>query len=188
MGVERWEEATPVTNTMPVVPLSHAERARIFGSFAWAANPTVDNPERISLTGDWVARNIITVPTPQLMHLHVNTVRFHRLAVKQFLGLLNAWGSAGLIHHIETWDGAFVPRLKRGHAGSSLATDLSNHSWGTAFDVNAQWNRLGVKPAPLGQRGCVRELVSVAREFGFFWGGDFKRPDGMHFEVCKLLP
>jgi hypothetical protein len=39
----------------------------------------------------------------------------------------------------------------------------------------------------MGQKGCVRELVPIANEFGFYWGGHFSRMDGMHFEIAKLL-
>ncbi|MBP0649891.1 M15 family metallopeptidase, partial [Mycobacterium tuberculosis] len=57
-----------------------------------------------------------------------------------------------------------------------------------AFDINAEWNPLGVEPAAMGAKGCVRELVPIANRFGFYWGGHFStRADGMHFEVAKLL-
>ena len=46
---------------------------------------------------------------------------------------------------------------------------------------------LGAEPAWPGQRGCVFELVPIAHKFGFYWGGHFKRRDGMHFEMAKLL-
>jgi hypothetical protein len=50
------------------------------------------------------------------------------------------------------------------------------------------WNNLGKIPARIGSEGSVRELVPVANDFGFYWGGHFKsRPDGMHFEVAKIL-
>ena len=59
---------------------------------------------------------------------------------------------------------------------------------GTAFDINVAWNGLGVQPALLGQKGSVRELVEIAFEHGFIWGGWFtNRPDGMHFEAYKVL-
>ncbi|NRA35694.1 MAG: M15 family metallopeptidase, partial [Polyangiaceae bacterium] len=36
--------------------------------------------------------------------------------------------------------------------------------------------------------GSVRELVTIAEEHGFYWGGFFStRPDGMHFEAAKVL-
>jgi hypothetical protein len=33
----------------------------------------------------------------------------------------------------------------------------------------------------------VRELVEIANEWGFYWGGHFTRKDGMHFEIAKIL-
>jgi hypothetical protein len=47
---------------------------------------------------------------------------------------------------------------------------------------------LGVHPARIDQKGCVRELVEIAVDHGFYWGGWFpKRPDGMHFEAYKIM-
>jgi hypothetical protein len=182
------DDLTPIVS-VPVFALAPAERSRIFGSFTWAAAPTPDNKEAITIAGDWVARNILTIATPQLAPLGIQHVRFHRLGTKQLTGLLDAWSNAGLLTQILAWDGAFVSRLKRGKAGSSNTADLSNHSWGTAFDINAKWNALGAVPAFRGQPGCVRDLVPIARHFGFFWGGDFRgRIDGMHFELCRLIP
>jgi hypothetical protein len=35
--------------------------------------------------------------------------------------------------------------------------------------------------------GSVFNLVSIAHDHGFYWGGLFtKRRDGMHFEVAEL--
>ena len=49
-------------------------------------------------------------------------------------------------------------------------------------------NGLGKKPAMIGEIGCVRELVPIANECGFYWGGHFdKRKDGMHFEIAKII-
>ena len=64
---------------------------------------------------------------------------------------------------------------------------LSNHAFGSAFDINAAWNGLGVIPPLVGQKGSVRELVALANENGFYWGGHFPRRDGMHFEIAKIL-
>ena len=49
------------------------------------------------------------------------------------------------------------------------------------------WNGLGARPALVGQKGCVRELVEIANRNGFYWGGHFTRLDGMHWEVAKIL-
>ena len=60
---------------------------------------------------------------------------------------------------------------------------LSNHAFGTAFDINVQWNPLEALP---GRTGCVFELVPMAHRHGFYWGGHFSRRDGMHFEVARV--
>jgi hypothetical protein len=81
-----------------------------------------------------------------------------------------------------------TPRFIRGSR-----TTLSNHSFATAFDINAAWNGLNCTPAQLGEQGCVRELVEIAVQHGFYWLGwagsslTPKGRDGMHFEVYKLL-
>jgi len=84
---------------------------------------------------------------------------------------------------VKTWAGSFAPRFIRG----STVT-LSNHAWATAFDVNVAWNPLGAQPALLHKIGSVRALVPLANAHGFYWGGHFQtRPDGMHFELSRLL-
>jgi len=96
--------------------------------------------------------------------------------------LWSDWENAGLLAHVLTWAGSFVPRFSRGSTSV-----LSNHSFGSAFDINVAWNQLGVEPALVGQKGSVRELVPIAHQNGFYWGGHFSRGDGMHFEVAKII-
>ena len=55
------------------------------------------------------------------------------------------------------------------------AAALSNHAWGTAFDINAKWNPFTHIPALVGSTGSVRELVKIANDFGFYWGGHFQQ-------------
>ncbi len=47
-------------------------------------------------------------------------------------------------------------------------------------------SKLGHEPARVGEHGCVREMVALAHEHGFYWGGHFARLDGMHFEVAVV--
>lgn len=167
-----------------VTQMSPNERAATFGTFAFVPAPLKNNPEAINITDGWVSENIVTIQIPRLEKLHASQVQFHKLIAPQVQGLFTAWEEAGLIDKIITWGGSWVPRYVRGSR-----TYLSNHSWGTAFDINAQWNMLGVQPALFGQHGSVRELVEIAYEYGMFWGGHYPtRPDGMHFECYKLIP
>lgn len=75
-------------------------------------------------------------------------------------------------------DWGYCYRMVRG------TTDkLSNHSSGTAIDLNASKH-------PLGQLGTfdtakVPMLRALAHKYGLTWGGDYKnRKDEMHFEIA----
>ena len=161
----------------------NAGRVEVFGRFRFEHTPTARNPEAIRILGNWTRENIKRVHVPQLASSGVRPsgrVRVHRFIADQFLQLWQAWDDAGLLDRVVSWHGSFVPRLIRG------GTTLSNHSFGSAFDINLTANRLGHVPALKGQPGSVRELVPIAHEHGFYWGGHFKRRDGMHFEVAEV--
>lgn len=138
------------------------------------------------ILGNWEAENIVAVTLPQLKEIRgaskSGSVQFHKLAANQLKTFWNDLESAGLFDRVLTYEGSFNPRFVRGST-----TNLSNHAFGTAFDINLNWNKLGSQPALLGEKGSVRELVLIANDHGFYWGGHFdKRPDGMHFEVAVI--
>ena len=81
------------------------------------------------------------------------------------------------IDHGNLDDWGFNFRMVRG------STDkLSNHSSGTAVDLNATKH-------PLGKAGTfpsekVPMIRAIAKKYGMMWGGDFRhRPDPMHYEI-----
>jgi len=163
------------------------ERAAVFGRFAYKSAPTADNPEAIRITDDWETRNIVRLAIPALSGVKGapadGRVRVHAAVADQFVSLWDRWKCEGLAPLVLTWDGSFVARFVRGSR-----TNLSNHAFGSAFDINARFNPLGALPALVGQKGSVRDLVSIANAHGFYWGGHFAgRPDGMHFEAAKIL-
>lgn len=174
----------------PLKPLTSTEaRQKLFGRFQFEPAPVSNNREAIRILGDWQAQNIVMVPIPQLKGISTygkpnsGRMQFHRAAAEQLKALWASWESAGLLDRILTFEGAFSPRFIRGSR-----SDLSNHAFGSAFDINAKWNPLGAIPASAGSEGSVRELVEIANAHGFYWGGHFAtRPDGMHFEVAKLM-
>ena len=88
---------------------------------------------------------------------------FHNLIEPLDVGANDDWG--------------FCYRMVRG------TTDkLSNHSSGTAIDLNASRHPLG----QLGtfEAGKVPMLRALAHKWGLTWGGDYKsRKDEMHFEI-----
>lgn len=167
--------------------LSDAARTEMFGSFKYAAAPTETNPEAIRILDGWERDNILTVTVPQFSKIagapKSGSCRINKHCSKQFLDLWAAWEKAGLLDRVLLWNGSFAPRFIRGSE-----KNLSNHAYGSAFDINAKYNQLGAQPALKGKTGSVRELVTLAYSHGFSWGGWYKnRPDGMHFECYKVL-
>jgi len=179
-GGEDGGDWPPRPDFPPLV--ANADRAAVFGEFRY--EPVGPDTDDIRILGAWQQANIQAVTIPQLVGVKgapaTGRIWVHRLVVEQVQALFQAWEDAGLTDLILTWDGSFVPRFVRGSR-----TTLSNHAWGTAFDMNQQWNRLNAVPALRGEKGSVRDLVPVAHDHGFYWGGHFSRSDGMHFEVAR---
>ena len=163
----------------------NAERQALFGPLKFVAAPAPDNPEAIRITNGWDTANLVRVALPQLAGIkgapRSTNVFFHTKAAAALAALWAEWKSAGLIDRVLAYDGAYNPRFIRGST-----TVLSNHAFGTAFDINVEWNPLGAQPALRGSKGCVFDLVPIAHRHGFYWGGHFTRRDGMHFEVAKV--
>lgn len=95
------------------------------------------------------------------------------------------------VKELKTWDGCYNFRPIRGYEkkyadamkGDNLALAikyLSVHSWGCAVDMNAFENGLGKIPK------FSAKFVKCFTDAGFEWGGNFKRPDGMHFELKAI--
>ena len=186
---------------------SNASRNATFTCFKFIQRPLAQRPdeEAIVIKGscdgslaDWTAAKIVQIPVPQLRFAKGfnGTVRCHKLAAPMITKLFEAWENADLLHLIMSYEGCFVPRYKRdqappgtgGHGDkkSSDVSELSNHSFGSAFDINFPDNMLGRVPAQCGRRGSTRELVKAANDLGWFWGGHFSKQDGMHFEISKV--
>ena len=79
-----------------------------------------------------------------------------------------------LIPQLRTWDGCFNIRKKRGGTSRSL------HAWGVAIDINAAWNGFGNTPT------MSKELIRCFTDAGFDWGGTWRKPDGMHFQLKEI--
>lgn len=145
----------------------------------------------ITFLDGWEGKNVSRVFVSQLKGVNIpvkkgfvkcdGNISFYNKAHKAIKDLFKAWDD-GLLSKILTYDRSFVPRV----IGST--TTPSNHSFGTAIDLNAAWNGQGSKPAAIGKKGCLLELVPRATELGFYWGGFYsvKSIDGKHFEYAKL--
>ena len=61
---------------------------------------------------------------------------------------------------------------------------LSNHSSGTAIDLNATKHPLGAQNTFTKQQ--TRVIRELTEKYGLRWGGDYsKRKDEMHFEIVE---
>ena len=58
---------------------------------------------------------------------------------------------------------------------------LSNHASGTAIDLNAIKHPL--KSINTFEASKVPMLKALAKKYGLAWGGEWSRPDPMHFEI-----
>jgi len=131
------------------------------------------------------------VPTELEMGIIPKRVYINKDAIpyleQAFKNLINR----GFWKELKTWDGCHNFRPVRGreaayqqlmaHGNVERAIRLlSIHSWGCAIDVNAAENGLGKEPK------LSPGFVKCFTDAGWTWGGNFKRKDGMHFELAKI--
>lgn len=215
-GVERrhYEDPARQGDAWPPRPTDlstpgNADRNRHLTCFLFDQSPEgrriTDELDGINVAGscdgrfaDWAREFVMDVPLPRLAGVPglPDRARVHRKVAPFFVRLWEEWEKAGLLHLVISYSGDYLARYKRGkspdpagHGRKSSAdvTALSNHAFGTAFDINVPQNDLGKVPAFIGTKGCVRELVPIANACGFFWGGHFQSPrDGMHFEFADF--
>jgi D-alanyl-D-alanine carboxypeptidase len=115
---------------------------------------------------------LFDVPTELEIGVIPKKIYCHNLLVTPLTKAFKNLIERGFVNELKTWDGCFNPRLQRGSK-----TIWSIHTWGLAIDVNAAWNGLGHKPK------LSANFVKCFTDAGFYWGGNFKRLDGMHFEL-----
>jgi len=70
---------------------------------------------------------------------------------------------------LDEYGGCFMDRMSRG------STMKSVHAWGLAVDYMPSRGEMGEKP------DIPKKVVEIFKKHGFLWGGDWSRPDGMHF-------
>lgn len=119
------------------------------------------------------AKHMGAYKVPKLPGVPVKIYCNHALAVplrKAFQNIIDR----GLTGQVKSWGGCFNIRKKR----SSMSPSL--HSWGMAVDLNMVGNEFGEEPT------MSPELVECFTDAGFDWGGTWKVPDGMHFQLPRF--
>lgn len=169
VGPQTWKaldiKEAPISDSRaPKRPRNYAEVKSIFGD---------------PLSSGWSSANLAfceVAPTLKVFPIKKGSTSrgfyCHRLLVPVFQKVFEEIVLSGLTDEIKTFDGCFNIRKIRGSS-----TTMSLHSWAIAIDLNYKGNELGnAKPEmdPL--------VVKVFEKYGFYWGGNFRRKDGMHFE------
>ncbi len=144
---------------------------------------------RIEVAPQWIANNIVTITLPGLdQRVQVNKAAAANF-IKAFTYIKNGTATINgkqvpLLSLIKTMDGTFVTR----HVNwGGPTTGLSNHSWGTAIDINASNHYVGLR---IDANSTTDPNAILWREAfqpaGFSWGNRYTvGPDSMHFELIK---
>jgi hypothetical protein len=104
----------------------------------------------------------------------VTQITCHKLLTSVMSEMFTNIQTAGLQPKITSFGGCFCFRPQR------TGTKLSAHSWGIAIDLNPEANAQGTAG------NMDQDVVSIFRDAGFEWGGDWKGKvrDPMHFQFC----
>ncbi len=135
----------------------------------------IESDGSLNMHPDWKATNltdgrILLDPVVQIR------AQCHVRIVGDLSAALAEVASAGLAGAIEVantnaYGGCYNPRYSR------TSGFLSRHAYGMALDTNTVSNCGGCRPPKM---NC--DVVRIFRKHGFAWGGNFRQPDGMHFE------
>ena len=102
----------------------------------------------------------------------------------RFQGLLNDLHTAG-IRVDPSQTGGYSPRNIRG------TNTPSQHASGRAIDINWTDNPVGGRPGGMDDPTAQFNVIptdlarNLARRHGLEWGGDWRNPDPMHFQVAR---
>jgi spore coat assembly protein SafA len=185
---EPVEEEEAEIYAAPTAVFSEAQIKKHFGSFSFREDYS-QKGAWIIINPPWEADNItkVFIPCLQGVLTYGNTrfngwVRCHKKIAADLQAAFAEIKEQDLKDRILFWSGSHAPR----HKNHDRNRGLSPHSWGIALDLNHQWNQYGDPPAEEGDKGSVMELVPIFEQHGFYWGGNFGDPDGMHFEYARV--
>jgi hypothetical protein len=120
-------------------------------------------------------RHMSVIIVPQDLRLDLpflpNKIYCNKDLKKPLLEAFNNIVERALEGELKSWNGCFNIRKTTGGSTYSL------HSWGIAVDINAATNAFGAEP-----QMCAA-FVKCFTDAGFDWGGTWRTPDGMHFQL-----
>jgi hypothetical protein len=146
-------------------------------------SPELVDPSSVRGTPAWARTHFGDAGAPSFRRQNIAQIEFlgramfvHKKAQRHFLRLERLfearapdYAAAVALGELDDW--SYLNRDVRG------GTQTSNHAFGLAVDVNALSN-------PLGTEGDIPlDVVQGWKAEGGEWGGDWSRPDPMHFET-----
>ncbi|MFN2388798.1 MAG: M15 family metallopeptidase [Actinomycetota bacterium] len=147
-------------------PRSPVPPQEIRGSSAWAREHYGDPDAR-----GFKKRNIVTIEfLGRTMFVHEKAARHFLRLERLFEARAPEYAAAVATGPLDDW--SYQNRPVRGEVGGK-----SNHAFGLAIDVNALTNVLGT------EGNMPVEVVRQWEIEGGDWGGDWSRPDPMHFQT-----
>ena len=166
----------------PIIPPEGLDQIRRFVDFDPAKHVTPEGTLSPIWETTMISRVQLPKPLAYLDGLSVTRISCHTRIVPAITLALEAVLRAGLWSVLEPYGGGFVPRFMRTSSGPRWST----HAFGLAFDFNPQDNWMGT---PVDQtefgRDAGQRVVEIMDAHGFYWGGNFTRPDAMHFQFCR---
>ncbi|MET3962282.1 hypothetical protein ABIE44_002216 [Marmoricola sp. OAE513] len=144
--------------------------AAAVGSFSYTINPDGSvNPDP-----RWISQYIRTERVPIL-----GNVTCSKAMLPQLRAALAEIAASDLADEINPgeYGGCYVPRF----IGSDPTRGLSLHTWGLAVDLNVPGNLRGTAGT------MDPRIVQIFNRWGFAWGGTWRDPDPMHFELAQLM-
>jgi hypothetical protein len=176
--------ATPVSRGAGSADIyKYPQLSKVNGSFGQFRYKDLSGG-RIEVDPQWIAENIVTITLPGLNR----SVQVNKGAADNFIQAFNYIknGTATingkqvpLLSLIDTMDGTFVTR----HVNWNSAKGLSNHSWGSAIDINADYHFRYVDPTQDPNDPNVILWEKAFKPAGFSWGNSYS--DSMHYELLK---
>ena len=141
-------------------------------------------PQEVAGSTAWATEHYGNPDAPGFRSRHITTIDFlgrtifvHEKAARHFLRLERLfearapeYAAAVAIGELDDW--GYANRPVRGERSGK-----SNHAFGLAIDVNALTNVLGTAG------DMPDDVVRQWEAEGGEWGGDWSRPDPMHFET-----
>lgn len=143
-------------------------------------------PDRTRMSLKWERENIVYIVPPFRMTYAgkaVPRIRVHKHCSKSLWQVLEnlrvaASGRQKTLDHwgVSIFGGVVMYRLMRG------GNRLSIHSYGAAIDLDPANNSLGDSTGRFLQ---FPEVMKAFRDEGWMWGGDWSRPDPMHWQATS---